>query len=494
MSGSGRDTNGSATRDALHTLCLADPVWAERYDGWIELGRGGSAAVVRTFNRDAGGEVALKVFYGLAAEDRARFEREVRGAQRLASPFIVRTFSPFVRGSLGWIEMELVDGPNLRRELEERSATAREFTLPECCGVAACLAQALVTAHAAGVVHRDVKPANVLLPANGGPAAKLSDFGISRILGATRVTATGLLAGTPQFAAPEVVSGPEIGPAADVYSLALCLYLMLSGNRFPYDLPEGATVAQWLRAHSDAQPRPLRALVASVPSEVADLVGAGLAKDPARRPTATDFVASLAPWADAAVSGTVRRLGRNHWRRSGWRAAFGYATAFVVGLSCGAWLASRGAADSNRASRLPVDRPAAPAPVAAPATPLLDRARPKASPSAAAVALTVASPGSSPAAQAVQLRVAFQSGLLRIANAGRVAAGESRITLRGTDGVPHLAQLSEPLTPGDEVFLAADSFAPPLPSDFSPARAEIAVGEPGAGGRAYTFLLGASGN
>jgi len=494
MSGSGSDTSGGATRDALHTLCLADPVWAERYDGWTELGRGGSAAVVRTFNRDAGGEVALKVFYGLAAEDRVRFEREVRGAQRLASPFIVRTFSPFVRGSLGWIEMELVDGPNLRQELEQRAAAAQPFPLAECCNVAVCLAQALVAAHVAGVVHRDVKPANVLLPASGAPAAKLSDFGISRILGATRVTATGLLAGTPQFAAPEVVAGSEIGPAADIYSLALCLYLMLSGNRFPYDLPEGATVAQWLRAHSDAQPRPLRALVAAVPAEVADLVSAGLAKDPARRPTAADYVAGLVPWAGAAVKGGAQEMGRNRWRRSRWRSAFGYATALVVGLSGGVWLASRGAADSSSASRTTVAGPEALPIVVARVTPTPTQGSLKASPTAASVAATVASPGSSPAAQAVQLRVAFQGGALRIANTGRVEAGESRITLRGADDVLHVAHLSEPLTPGDEVFLAADSFAPPLAADFSPVRAEVAVGGPSAGGRTYAFPLGIAGN
>jgi eukaryotic-like serine/threonine-protein kinase len=175
MSGGGGEIDGGGRRDALHALCLSDPVWTERYEGWTELGRGGSAAVVRVFNRDAGGDVALKVFYGLAAEDRVRVGREVRGAQRLASPFIVRTFSPFARGSLAWIEMELVDGVDLRQELGQRAATARGFSLTESCGIAACLAEALGAAHSADVVHRDVKPANVLLPASGSPAAKLSD-------------------------------------------------------------------------------------------------------------------------------------------------------------------------------------------------------------------------------------------------------------------------------------------------------------------------------
>ena len=494
MSGNGGEANGRGARDALHTLCLAEPIWAERYDGWIELGRGGSAAVVRTFNRDAGGEVALKVFYGLAAEDRVRFEREVRGAQCLASPLIVRTFSPFVRGSLAWIEMELVDGVDLRQELARRAAATRPFALAESCSVAACVAEALVAAHAAGVVHRDVKPANVLLPRSGSPAAKLSDFGISRILGATRVTATGLLAGTPQFAAPEVVTGPEVGPAADVYSLALCLYLMFSGNRFPYDLPEGATVAQWLRAHSDAQPRPLRAVDAAVPPEVAELVMAGLAKEPARRPTAADFVANLAPWATARPLGAGLRVHRGNWRRGRMRHALGYAVALVVGLAGGVWLNDRHATSWVDAARTQPEPFVTTTPPGAPTLqpPGATPARTSLSATPAVVAGTTPAP--SRATSGVQLRVAFQEGLLRIANTGTTEADGLLITLRSADGVRHLARLPEPLTPGDEVFLAADTFTPPLTTDSSPVRAEIAVGDASAGGRVYTFPLASGGH
>jgi hypothetical protein len=480
MSGTGTEAGDGAKRDALHTLCLADSVWAERYEGWMELGRGGSAAVVRTFNRDAGGDVALKIFYGLAAEDRVRFEREVRGAQRLASPFIVRTFSPFVRGSLGWIEMELVDGPDLRHQLEQRASAARPFTLSECCSVAACVAQALVAAHAANVVHRDVKPANVLLPACGAPVAKLSDFGISRILGATRVTATGLLAGTPQFAAPEVVAGAEVGSAADIYSLALCLYLMLSGNRFPYDLPEGATVAQWLRAHSDAEPRPIGTL-AAVPADVADLLAAGLAKDPALRPTAADFAAGLTSWVGERPLDEVQRAHRHRRRHAGVGRAFGYALALLVGLASGAWLMSQRALSTDRAART-VQGWTNPSPVVA---------RPVAAspqrPSPSATRAIVPESTPSPAEKAVQLRVGFHAGVLRISNAGHVEAAELRITLRDAEGTRYSARLSEPLAPGDEVFLAADSFTPPLTSDLSPVRADIAVGA--AGGRPQIFAL-----
>ena len=105
----------AAPLDALHQLCRADPVWAERYEGWTELGRGGSASVVRTFSRATGEDIALKVFHHLAPEDEQRFRQEVRSAQRLTSPHIVRTYGAFPRGRLAWIEMELVEGPVLRR-------------------------------------------------------------------------------------------------------------------------------------------------------------------------------------------------------------------------------------------------------------------------------------------------------------------------------------------------------------------------------------------
>ena len=104
----------------------------------------------------------------------------MRSAQRLTSPHIVRTYGAFPRGRLAWIEMELVHGPDLRHELERRAqAGAARSTRPPAFAIGAALtAQALVAAHEAGVVHRDVKPGNVLLPSSARPIAKLGDFGL----------------------------------------------------------------------------------------------------------------------------------------------------------------------------------------------------------------------------------------------------------------------------------------------------------------------------
>src|SRR6185295_920164 len=142
--------------DALHNLCRADPVWAERYEGWVELGHGGSATVVRTHGKALGEDLALKVFPHLAREEWTRFRQEVSTAQKLTSPFIVRTYSPFPRGTFAWIELELIEGGTLRHELERRAGEGRAFAAGEVVEVGAAVASALATAHAAGVTHRDV--------------------------------------------------------------------------------------------------------------------------------------------------------------------------------------------------------------------------------------------------------------------------------------------------------------------------------------------------
>jgi hypothetical protein len=176
------------------------------------------------------------------------------------------------------------------------------------------------------------------------------------------------------------------------------------------------------------------------------------------------------------------------------RHALGYAVALVVGLAGGVWLNDRPATPWVDAARTQPDPFVTTTPPGAPtlqppgATP--SRTSLSATPTVAAAATAAPSRASS----GVQLRVAFQEGLLRIANTGSTEADGLLITLRGTDGVRHAARLPEPLTPGDEVFLAADTFSPPLTADATPVRAEIAVGDASAGGHVYTFPLAGGGH
>jgi serine/threonine-protein kinase len=442
-------------RDALHSLCLADRVFAERYEGWVELGRGGSATVVRTRSKVTGEELALKIFHGLSVEQWQRFQQEVRTAQQLSSPFIVRSYSPFPRGSLSWIEMELVDGPNLREELERREREGRAFSTFEALAIARDLTRALQAAHEAGAVHRDVKPANVLLPRSGRPAAKLGDFGLSRLSGAARLTHTGLLAGTPQFVAPELIAGEPASPASDVYSLSLCLYLLFSGNRFPYEVPAEAPPAHWLRVHGEARPRLLTAFDAGAPAALADLLARGLAKQPARRPTAAEADAVLR---DLVESPRIARARANVSRTS----AAGIVLALLLlGLLVGVWVRRDVPRSEPRAGPAP--------------SPTLALASPRVPAGPPAEASPAAPSQSSKASAPALFRASLEADLLRIANTSREPLADLSLTLVGAGGSRHQALAEGTLVPGGELVLAIDSFAPVPAPGFEAVQLEIAA-------------------
>jgi hypothetical protein len=444
-------TDDGTSQDALQSLCLADPVWTDRYEGWSELGHGSSATVVRTHSTVAGEDIAVKVFTRTAPEEWARFQQEVRNAQALASPCIVRTYSPFRRGALAWIELELVEGVDLRHALETRAADGTAFPLPEALAIARDLARALQTAHAAGVVHRDVKPANVLLPGSGTPAAKLGDFGTSRLAGGARATRTGLLAGTPQFCAPEVVQGGTAGPTADVYSFSLCLYLTLSNGRFPFSVADDAPPAQWLRAQTDETPLPVTRFREGVPAWLAQLLERGLAKDPARRPSAAEVLAALEGEAPVAAE---PRTGRRTVAAA--IAALGLS---ALGL---AWWLTRG-----EALPPPSPFPSVSAPMPAVSTP--------AAPPPSAAAPVTAPPASPRAAAAPRLGASLQGDVLAIRSDGPERVDDLLIVLTTAEGVRHEARVKEGLAPGEELYLALEDFSPPVRAPLATGRAQVTL-------------------
>jgi serine/threonine protein kinase len=157
--------------DSLRELCLADPIFSQRYEGWSVLGTGTYATVVGVRSRDAGRDIALKIFHGLSPADAERVRAEVHAAQSLATPYFVQVYSVFDRGSLTWFEMELVEGPNLDQELDRLGRDRRRIAIPRAIDVSLAIARCLWHAHRRGVLHRDVKPANVLLPYSRTPPA-----------------------------------------------------------------------------------------------------------------------------------------------------------------------------------------------------------------------------------------------------------------------------------------------------------------------------------
>ncbi len=260
---------------------------ARRYRVERTLGAGGMATVYLTRDQQLDRPVAVKVLAeNLAAEEdvRRRFLREARLAAALAHPNVVRVFDTGEdeAGRL-FIVMEYVEGETLTELLRRRG----RLPAAEARGLVGQAAAGLAHAHAAGLVHRDVKPQNLLLAGDG--CLKVADFGIARVEEGTRLTQAGTVLGTAAYIAPEQLAGEPVSAAADVYSLGAVFYELLTG-RPPHLFDSFAELAA-------KQQEPVRAvgeLAPDVPEQLEELVMRCLALKPQYRPTTTDVVASVA--------------------------------------------------------------------------------------------------------------------------------------------------------------------------------------------------------
>jgi hypothetical protein len=240
------------------------------------LGEGVDALVYCAMDCHLGRVVAIKLLRPELTADPTlvtRFEREARGASRLNHPNIVPIYDYGQALGTYYLVMEYVRGGNLGGHLHTGHPLAPEAAL----ALAAPIADALGAAHARGVVHRDVKPANVLLTEDGYP--KLTDFGIAKLLDVPAVTRASAVLGTAHYLAPEQATGGEITPATDVYALGVVLYEMLAGRR-PF---LGRGLVQVAMQHVHVAPPPLTRLNPAVSASLAGLVARALAKDPALR-------------------------------------------------------------------------------------------------------------------------------------------------------------------------------------------------------------------
>ena len=240
-----------------------------------ELGHGGMGVVYRAEQTSLGRHVALKVVSEELSGDPdavARFRREAQAIARLNHPGIVQVHDiEEVDGRL-FLVMELVDGESLDRWL------ARPLALDRTLEIGAEIADALHAAHEKGVVHRDVKPANILMTAAGRP--KVADFGLAHLLDSEAgVTKTGTLVGSPAYMSPEQALGRNVDRRGDVYSLGVVLFRMVTG-RVPFIAESSYAV---LRMQIDDPPPDPRALNAEVPLAVRDVVLKALAKRPEDR-------------------------------------------------------------------------------------------------------------------------------------------------------------------------------------------------------------------
>jgi eukaryotic-like serine/threonine-protein kinase len=250
---------------------------AGRYRIADVLGRGGMATVYLARDDELERPVAIKVLAGNLADDpvfRDRFLREARLAAQLSHPNVVQIFDQGEDDGNPYIVMEYVDGRSLAEELEaeHRLDPARVVDL----GVEACAG--LEHAHAAGLVHRDIKPGNLLLGSDG--TLKIADFGIARAAETTRLTQMGSVLGTAAYLSPEQALGEEVTAAADIYSFGCVLYECLAG-RTPYVFE---TLAELAVKHQQEPIRPLREIRPEVLQGVEGVVMRCLARNPAYRP------------------------------------------------------------------------------------------------------------------------------------------------------------------------------------------------------------------
>ena len=266
----------------MTSLAALQPGDPQRIGPYVLLGRLGSGGMGRVYlARSPGGRmVAVKVIRANLAEDagfRARFAREVSAAAKVGGLFTAAVVDADVDGPVPWLVTAYVPGTSLSDAVERQGPLPENSVL----ALAAGLAEGLSAIHAAGVIHRDLKPSNVLL-AQDGP--RIIDFGISSAAGATSLTGTGFMIGSPGFMSPEQAEGLTVGPASDIFSLAGVLIYAVRGEG-PFG--SGDTAALLYRV-VHGKPN-----IDNVPDNLRPLIKRSLSRDPKRRPTAPQFLADL---------------------------------------------------------------------------------------------------------------------------------------------------------------------------------------------------------
>jgi len=262
-----------------------------RIDG--VLGHGGMGSVFEAFDLTDDSVVALKVLGAKrlpSEEARERFRRESQILLTLKHPCIVelRALGQSPEG-VPWIAMEKLIGQTLRQRIEDRGALESHQVVP----VLDATAEALEVAHAAGVIHRDLKPDNIFLPEGGIPAAKILDFGLSSAIGSQKLTEQGVVLGTPRYMAPEQIASASAADArSDVYALGVIIYEALTG-RSPFTVSDHA---QLLGAILQGNQRPLHELRPELPLPMTDVLTRAMS------PRAEDRYPGPALFADAFAS------------------------------------------------------------------------------------------------------------------------------------------------------------------------------------------------
>ena len=244
------------------------------------LGRGASATVYKAYQPRLDRYVAIKALHRHLAEDEdfiRRFEHEASAIARLRHPNIVQVHDFDHVGDLYYMVMEFIEGPSLKTELRTRNQVSKSFTLPETARIFDALGSAIDYAHEQGMVHHDLKPANIMFTGRG--QVVLTDFGIAKIVGGSTQTQTGAVFGTPTYMSPEQGQGQRGDERSDIYSLGIILFEMVTGQ-VPFDNEVPYSIIS--RHISEPLPRPT-GLNADLPPAVEQVILQAAAKAPEER-------------------------------------------------------------------------------------------------------------------------------------------------------------------------------------------------------------------
>ena len=266
---------------------MSDKILAERYRLTEQIGMGGMAIVYKAVDLRTGHNVAVKVLrpeFNEDAEFVSRFQREAEAASKMTHHNIVNLLDVGMDGENRYLVMEYVQGKTLKEVIQERG----RLSAPLSCQIAIRILSALEHAHRNGIVHRDIKPQNILVHEDGH--IKVADFGIARIADSSTLTRGDMVMGSVHYFSPEQARGEGASAASDIYSTGIVLYEMLTG-RVPFD---GETPVAVAMQHLHAQPVPIQNLAPDVPPSVVQVCMKAMEKNPAMRyQTAREMAADL---------------------------------------------------------------------------------------------------------------------------------------------------------------------------------------------------------
>jgi serine/threonine protein kinase len=278
--------SGRTVKGATFEIERGD-LFADRYEIIEPLGQGGMGKVFKAYDRKVGEVVALKLIRPeISVNDKAieRFRNELKFARKISHRNVCRMHDMGEEGFFRYITMEYVSGEDLKRFIRR----AGTLSAGKAVHIAKQVGEGLAEAHRLGVVHRDLKPQNIMIDQDGN--AHIMDFGIARFADAEGMTGSGVMIGTPEYMSPEQAELKDVDARADIYSLGVALYEMVSG-RVPF---EGETPLSVAMKHKTEKPRNVREVNPQVPPALAAIVEKCMAKAPdARFQTAEELVAAL---------------------------------------------------------------------------------------------------------------------------------------------------------------------------------------------------------